>query len=83
MAHPDFPALAAPELDPAQTKRGTRVCTRIFFADSVPGSAATVVRLWMAHNGTWVLRCNYGKNRSGKSILKTMHSSALTLAALP
>ncbi len=79
MAHPDFPALVAPELDPASIRRGVRVQTRVFYADSKPGSIATVVRHWTTYNGTWV-RCNYGKNLSGKSLLKTMHSSALALA---
>lgn len=79
MAHSLYPSLPVPELNPTLLKRGLKVQTRVFYADSVPGGQATVVRFWTAYNGTWV-RCNYGKNRSGKSLLKTMPANVLALA---
>jgi hypothetical protein len=80
MSHSLYPSLLVPELDYRLLKRGLKVQTRVFYADSLPGREATVVRFWTAHNGTWV-RCNYGKNLSGKSLLKTMPANVLALAA--
>lgn len=79
MAHSCYPNLAAPELDSALLTKGLRVQTRVFYADSIPGNKATVMRFWTTHNGTWV-RCNYGKNQSGQSLLKTMPLNVLALA---
>lgn len=79
MAHDLYPPLKTPELRLEDLKRGVKVKTRIFYADSLPGREAKVVRFWTTHNGTWV-RCNYGKNLSGQSLLKTMPSDVLTLA---
>lgn len=76
--HDCFPSLDLPELDTSLLKKGLKVQTRIFYADSVPGNKATVVRYWNSPNGVWV-RCNYGKNLSGKSILKTMPANVLAL----
>lgn len=79
MANTLYPKLEVPELDPALLKRGLKVQTRIFYADSLPGSKATVVRFWTVQSGTWV-RCNYGKNKGGHSLLKTMPANVLALA---
>ena len=79
MAHDLYPPLKTPEVCLEDLKRGVKVKTRIFYADSLPGSEATVVRFWTVHNGIWV-RCNYGKNLSGKSLLKTMPANVLTLS---
>lgn len=75
-----YPPLDLPPLDPLRSRRGSLVQTRYFYADSLPGRPATVVRSWTVHTGTWV-RCNYGNNLSGKSILKTMPADALALAS--
>lgn len=75
-----YPPLSLPVVDVASLRRGAAVQTRSFFADSVPGSKATVVRVRKdMHGNSWV-RCNYGKNRSGQSILKWMCADALALA---
>lgn len=79
MAHSLYPPLKLPPVAPADLKRGVKVRTRYFYADSLPGSVATVVRSWPAPNGHWV-RCNYGRNLGGKSLLKTMPADALALA---
>lgn len=79
MAHDLYPPLDLPALDTTLLKRGLSVQTRHFYADSLPGKKATVVRHWQTHNGVWV-RCNYGRNAGGQSLLKTMHASALALA---
>lgn len=74
--HPSFPALPLPAVDVAELRRGSPVQTRYFFADSVPGNRATVVRVRYTPKGPWV-RCNYGKNLSGQSLLKWMPADAL------
>jgi hypothetical protein len=79
MANTLYPALDVPAVDAATLKRGLAVRTRYFYADSVPGNKATVVRFWDTPRGTFV-RCNYGKNLSGKSLLKTMPLDALAAA---
>lgn len=38
-----------------------------------------MVRYWETPKGVWV-RCNYGRNLSGKSLLKTMPLDVLCLA---
>jgi len=75
-----FPPLNLPVASPVQLKRGTRVVTRYFYADSVPGNQATVVRTWQAPTGEWFVRVNCGKNLSRQSLLKTMCLDALALA---
>lgn len=55
-----YAPLALPELDAIALRRGLQVQIRLFYAGSVPGSVAPVVRFWTAHNGTCV-RCNYGR----------------------
>lgn len=79
MANDLYPSLDLPELDTTILKRGLAVQTRVFFADSIPGRRAKVVRFWAAPNGVWV-RCNYGKNAGGQSLLKTMPANVLPLA---
>lgn len=78
-SHALYPPLALPAVDAPSLKRGTRVQTRYFFADSVPGSEATVVRVKGSRAGPWV-RCNFGKNLSGQSLLKWMCADSLALA---
>jgi hypothetical protein len=78
MASDLYPALSVPALDTTKLKRGLAVQTRVFYADSLPGNKAKVVRFWTAQNGTWV-RCNYGKNAGGRSLLKTMPANVLAL----
>lgn len=56
------------------------VQTRYFYADSVPGRQATVVRVRHTPKGAFV-RCNYGKNLSGQSLLKWMCADALALVS--
>ena len=79
MANDLYPSLKLPALQADQLRKGLDVQTRYFYADSLPGRRATVVRHWTTHNGTWV-RCNYGRNLSGKSLLKTMPADTLALA---
>ena len=74
-----YPPLTLPAADASLLKRGTAVQTRYFFADSVPGSKATVVRVRPSRTGPMV-RCNFGKNLSGQSLLKWMCADALALA---
>jgi|TARA_A100001518_G_C1222020_1_gene66885 hypothetical protein len=74
-----YPPLNCPELDPTALKRGLEVQTRIFYADSLPGRKAKVVRFWETPKG-WFVRLNYGKNLSGQSLLKTMPCNVLALA---
>lgn len=74
------PTLPLPCVDVATLRRGTSVQTRSFFADSVPGSKAAVVRVRRDKYGNGWVRCNYGKNLSGQSILKWMCADALALA---
>ena len=74
-----YPDLQLPDLDVTLLRRGLAVKTRIFYADSLPGNKATVVRFWDSPKGVFV-RCNYGKNLSGKSLLKTMPANVLALA---
>ncbi|HCF3018822.1 TPA: hypothetical protein NIB55_006104 [Pseudomonas aeruginosa] len=77
--NPLYPPLNLPELDPALLKRRLQVQTRTFYADSLPGSKATVVRFWDTPKGVFV-RLNYGKNLGGQSLLKTMPANVLALA---
>ena len=79
MSHGLYPPLDLPPVGPSQLRRGLKIQTRYFCADSAPASQATVVRHWTTRNGTWV-RCSYGKTLNGKSILKTMPADALALA---
>ncbi|HFL2868575.1 TPA: hypothetical protein ACGWVL_002949 [Pseudomonas aeruginosa] len=76
---PLSPALDLPALDVARLRRGLAVQTRIFFADSIPGNKARVIRFWDTPKGVFV-RCNYGKNQGGQSLLKTMPANVLVLA---
>ncbi|MDX2309836.1 MULTISPECIES: hypothetical protein [Pseudomonas] len=76
---PLYPALDLPALDVACLRRGLAVQTRIFFADSIPGNKARVIRFWDTPKGVFV-RCNYGKNQGGQSLLKTMPANVLALA---
>lgn len=62
----------------SQTRSGCS-WTRLFYADSLPGGKAHVVRFWDTPKGVFV-RCNYGKNLSGKSLLKTRPANVLALA---
>jgi hypothetical protein len=78
--HDLYPPLKLPAVDASALKRGTRVQTRIFCADSLPGNKATVVRVRKDKYGTDWVRCNYGKNLSGKSLLKWMDAGSLSLA---
>lgn len=78
--HPSFPPLNLPAADATLLKRGMAVQTRYFYADSVPGSRATVVRVRNTPKGSWV-RCCYGKNLSNQSLLKWMPADALALCA--
>ncbi|EPV3031772.1 MULTISPECIES: hypothetical protein [Pseudomonas] len=75
---PLYPALDLPALDVARLRRGLAVQTRIFFADSIPGNKAKVIRFWDTPKGVFV-RCNYGKNQGGQSLLKTMPANVLAL----
>lgn len=74
-----YPALDVPVLDVSLLRRGLAIQTRVFYADSIPGNKAHVVRFWDTPKGVFV-RCNYGKNLSGKSLLKTMPANVLALA---
>lgn len=74
-----YPPLSLPGVDVPTLRRGARVQTRTFFADSVPGSKATVVRVRKDRHGNDWVRCNYGRNLSGQSILKWMCADALAL----
>lgn len=74
--HPGFPPLELPPVAVALLRRGSLVQTRYFYADSLPGNRATVVRVVKTPRGIWV-RCNYGKNQSGQSLLKWMPGDAL------
>lgn len=74
-----FPPLDAPAVPAADLKRGLAVQTRYFYADSKPGNRAKVVRYWDTPKGVFV-RCNYGKNLGGQSLLKTMPLDALAVA---
>lgn len=74
-----YPPLDLPELDTSLLKRGLQVQTRVFYADSLPGNKAKVVRFWDSPKGTFV-RLNYGKNLGGQSLLKTMPANVLALA---
>jgi len=74
-----YPPLDLPELDTSLLKRNLKVQTRTFYADSLPGSKAAVVRFWDSPKGVFV-RLNYGKNLSGQSLLKTMPANVLALA---
>ncbi|EJQ7926953.1 hypothetical protein ABHI80_005588 [Pseudomonas aeruginosa] len=76
---PLYPALDLPALDVARLRRGLAVQTWIFFADSIPGNKARVIRFWDTPKGVFV-RCNYGKNQGGQSLLKTMPANVLALA---
>lgn len=76
---PLYPALDLPALDVARLRRGLAVQTRIIFADSIPGNKAKVIRFWDTPKGVFV-RCNYGKNQGGQSLLKTMPANVLALA---
>jgi len=76
--HPSYPALNVSAVDASVLTRGANVITRYFYADSIPGNKAKVVRVHNTKNGYWV-RCNYGKNLSGQSLLKWMPSDALAL----
>ncbi|EIU1447155.1 hypothetical protein H2O04_23160 [Pseudomonas aeruginosa] len=76
---PLYPALDLPALDVARLRRGLAVQTRIFFADSIPGNKAKVIRFWDTPKGVFV-RCNYGKNQGGQSLLKTMPANVLAPA---
>ena len=58
-----YQPLNCPELNPTALKRGLEVQTRIFYADSVPGNKAKVVRFWETPKG-WFVRLNYGKNEA-------------------
>lgn len=75
-----YPPLKLPAVNAAGLIRGIRVQTRIFFADSLPGNKAIVVRVRKDKHGNDWVRCNYGKNVSGKSILKWMDANSLALA---
>ncbi len=74
-----YPPLDAPTVPASELKRGLTVQTRYFYADSPPGNRAKVVRFWDTPKGIFV-RCNYGKNLGGQSLLKTMPIDALALA---
>lgn len=74
-----YPPLDLPALDSSVLKRGLAVRTRYFYADSAPGQQATVVRFWQTSSGVQV-RCNYGKDLGGNSLLKTMPVDALSIA---
>jgi len=78
MANSLYPSLDLPSAPVSALKRGTCVQTRYFYADSLPGAKATVVRHWESKGHHWV-RLNYGKNLGGQSILKTMPLDALAL----
>lgn len=77
-SHSIYPPLNSPALAPETLKRGLQVQTRYFYADSAPGQKATVVRHWNTSTGIQV-RCNFGKNLGGLSLLKTMPIDALSL----
>ena len=66
-------------LDPALLKKNLLVQTRIWWNCSVAGSKAKVVSFKETPKGT-VVRCNYGKYGSGKTILKWMPCDALAIA---
>ncbi len=78
MPHTDYPPLNLPAVHAGVLSKGDKVQTRYFYADSLPGSKATVVRVRNTPKGSFV-RCNYGKNQSGQSILKWMYADALAL----
>lgn len=77
-SHSIYPPLNSPAVLPETLKRGLQVQTRYFYADSAPGNKATVVRHWSTPAGIQV-RCNFGKNLGGNSLLKTMPIDALSL----
>ncbi len=79
MSHDCFPPLELPAIDQSLLVRGCQVQTRYFFADSLPGSKSTVVRTRNSPQGVWV-RCNFGKNQGGHSLLKWMCADALAQA---
>jgi hypothetical protein len=60
--------------------RGAKVTTTRFYADSPVGSVGTVIRSWRdpKRGFRWV-RVNYGRNLSGKSLLKTMSADCLAV----
>jgi len=74
-----YPSLSLPAAPVAALKRGTELQTRYFCADSLPGNRCKVVRVIQTNRGVFV-RCNYGKNLGGQSLLKTMPLDALALA---
>ena len=74
-----YPALDRTSLMPDELVRGLEVQVRYFYADSLPGTKAKVVRYWDTPAGINV-RCNFGKNLGGQSLLKTMPIDALALA---
>ncbi len=83
MSNDLYPSLDLPAItneQAVQLKRGTVVKTRVFYADSVPGSTATVVRHRKDRYGNVFLRCNFGKNLGGHSLLKWMHADAMCLS---
>lgn len=79
MSGSPYPPLDLPAVEEGMLKRGVAVQTRYFYADSVPGNKAIVVRVRNTPKGAFV-RCNYGKNLSGQSLLKWMPIDALALA---
>lgn len=82
MSHDLYPSLDLPAItneQAKQLKRGTAVQTRCFYGNSLPGNKATVLRHSEDQHGNVRLRCNYGKNRSGKSLLKWMPANVLCM----
>ncbi len=76
--NPSYPPLDLPPLAGGVLRKKLAVQTRYFYGNSVPGNRAVVIRFWESPKGIWV-RCNYGKNLSGQSLLKTMPIDALCL----
>lgn len=70
--------LDLPPITEGQIKRGLKVQTRYYYADSLPGNKATVVKYYKVNNRVYVL-CNYGVNLSGQHLLQTMPLNALAL----
>lgn len=74
-----YPPLDLPAPKPEQLKRGTKVQTRYFYGNSVPGNKSKVIRTYQSSNGNWYVRVNCGKNLGNQSIIKTIYMNALAL----
>lgn len=80
MSYKQYPPLELPSIDISRIEKGTRVQTRTFYGNSLPGAQAVVVRIKQDKYKNWWVRCNYGKNLSGQSLLKWMPANVLAFS---